>query len=178
MDDQSFFEESFFWADSSMFDVFTVSLVRGSPKTALAAPYSLVLTEETARKYFGEQDPMGRVLTVDDMDLTVRGVARSWPEQSHFSFDFLGSFSTLEAEQGSPSANWNWWALGYYTYFRLAAGSDVATVGEAVREMPSRYIGEQESRSGYRQFLYLQPIEEIHLTSHYRSELEANSRES
>ncbi|HEX9660396.1 MAG TPA: FtsX-like permease family protein, partial [Rhodothermales bacterium] len=108
----------------------------------------------------------------------VTGVARSWPDQSHFSFDFLGSFTTLEAEQGSPSTNWNWWALSYYTYFRLAPGADVATVGEAVREMPSRYIGEQESRSGYRQFLYLQPIKDIHLTSHYRSELEANSRES
>ena len=106
LDDQSFFEESFFWADSSMFDVFTVSLVRGSPETALVAPYSLVLTEETARKYFGEQDPVGRVLTVDDMDLTVTGVVRSWPEQSHFSFDFLGSFSTLfRREAGlSPSA--------------------------------------------------------------------------
>ncbi|HMB90320.1 MAG TPA: ABC transporter permease [Rhodothermales bacterium] len=172
---ERFYEERFFWADSSMFDVFTFPFVAGNPTTALARPYSVVLTASTAKKYFGDQDPIGQVLTIEDWDLTVTGVVQDVPVQSHFSFDFLGSFSTIEVLEDRPSNEWNWWSLGYYTYLRIGEGVDVAALQEQLREMPSRYIGDQEEVSGYRQFLYLQPLTDIHLHSDYRAEIEPNS---
>ena len=173
--DRRFYEEDFFWADSSFFEVFSFDLLRGDPTTALTAPFSVVLTESMAAKYFGREDPMGQILTMDDRDLRVTGVVEDAPEQSHFAFDFLGSFTTLEAFRGSPSSEWNWWNLSFHTYLLLAEGTPVEALQEQLRELPSRYIGNQESGSGYRQFLYLQPLTEIHLNSHYRYELKPNS---
>ncbi len=81
-------------------------------------------------------------------------LCRLSPAQSHFTFDFLGSFTTLEALNGSPSSEWGWWNLSYHTYLTLAEGVSVDALQEQLRELPSRYIGDQEERSGYRQFLY------------------------
>ena len=173
--DRRFYEEDFFWADSSFFEVFSFPLLRGNPATALTAPYSVVLTEAMAQKYFGRADPMGQVLTIEERDLTVTGIVEAAPAQSHFRFDFLGSFTTLEVLAEEPSSEWNWWSLSYYTYLLVAEGASIEALQEGLRELPSRYIGDQESVSGYRQFLYLQPLTDIHLTSHYRYELQPNS---
>ena len=173
--DRRFYEEDFFWVDSSFFDVFSFDLVQGDPETALTAPFSVVLTESMVTKYFGQEDPMGQILTIEERDLRVTGVVEDAPEQSHFDFDFLGSFTTLEAFRESSSSEWNWWNLSFHTYLLLAEGTSVEALQEQLRELPSRYIGNQESGSGYRQFLYLQPLSEIHLYSHYRYELKPNS---
>ena len=69
----------------------------GNPETALSAPNSVVVTEETATKYFGNNEPLGKVLSFDDKgNFTVTGVCRKNPTTTHFQFDFLASFSTLE----------------------------------------------------------------------------------
>jgi putative ABC transport system permease protein len=172
--DRSFYEDEFYYADSSFFRVFSFELLRGEKDDVLSRPYSVVITERTAQKYFGSSDPMGQTLRVDDRDVTVTGVAKNPPTQSHFNFDILASFSTLEAIVERTSDTWNWWDLSYHTYFLLQPGTDIEAVSALVKEMPSRYIGDQESGSGYRQFLYLQPLTSIHLESAYRSELGAN----
>ena len=87
----------------------------------------------------------------------------------------LASFSTLEVDRGL-SSTWSWWGPSYHTYLKLRPGSDIVEVEALLREMPSRYVGDEESGSGYRQFLYLQPLEDIHLNSHYRYELGDNSQ--
>lgn len=171
----SFYEERFFYADSTIFDVFSFNLLRGDANTVLSAPFSLVLTQSTAAKYFRGADPIGMRMDVEGSEMTVTGIVEDLPSQSHFIFDMLGSFSTLETTRGA-SADWNWWSLSYHTYFKLRPGTDVVDVESQIREMPSRYIGDQESGSGYRQFLYLQPLVDIHLNSHYRSELGNNSQ--
>ena len=175
-EDRRFYEPNFLWADSSVFDVFSFPFLRGDPKSALVAPYSVVLTASMAEKYFGSADPMGQTLLAEGRTLTVTGVMRDVPENAHFTFDFLGSFTTLEALNQSSSSTWNWWSLSYHTYFLLAEGASLEAVAEGLREMPARYIGDQESQSGYRQFLYLQPLTDIHLHSHYRSELGTNNQ--
>jgi putative ABC transport system permease protein len=174
-EDVSFFEERFLFVDSTFFDVFSFELIRGEANGGLNAPNSLVLTASTARKYFGLADPLGQSLDVEGTEMTVTGVVEDTPSQSHFAFDMLGSFSTMETTRG-PSSAWNWWSLSYHTYLKIRSGSNVAEAEAQVREMPSRYIGDQESQSGYRQFLYLQPLVDIHLNSHYRFELGTNSQ--
>ncbi len=175
-EDRGFYEDKFFAVDSTFFDVFSFKLLKGDPKRTLVAPFSVVLTERAAEKYFGRSDPIGQTLQIEDRAATVTDVVENPPSQSHFDFDMLGSFTTLESLRDTPSENWNWWDLRFYTYFKLTPSADVAAVAEQIREMPSRYIGDQESNSGYRQFLYLQPLTDIHLRSSYQRELEANSQ--
>ncbi|MEL6706423.1 MAG: ABC transporter permease [Bacteroidota bacterium] len=172
-------EDDFLWADASFFEMFDgFALVHGDPARVLAEPYSVVLTATSARRYFGQDAPLssllGETLEVDEFELTVRGIAADPPEASHFSFEFVGSFATLESEYGADNYT-NWWNLSYYTYFLLHPEADPAALGASIRELPRLYIPEQEDRSGYRQFLYLQPLPDIHLTSHYQDELGANS---
>lgn len=172
--DVAFFEEQAYFVDSTFFDVFSFAAISGEITEALLSPNSLVMTESTARRYFGAANPVGQLVEIAGRVMTVRAVVADVPAQSHFSFDLLGSFSTLESMQG-PSTEWGWWGLNYHTYLKLASGSDPSVVGEQLREMPSRYVGDEEAGSGYRQFLYLQPLEDIHLTSNYRYELGSNS---
>ena len=174
--DRSFYEDQILFVDSTFFSVFSFDLLRGAAEDVLTAPYATVLTESTAEKYFGNQDPIGQTLEINSYFVTVSGVVADPPTQSHFTFDLLTSLTTLEAEDGRPSDTWNWWDLNYHTYFLLRPGADLEAVAELVREMPSRYIGDEESVSGYRQFLYLQPLTSIHLESAYRYELGPNSR--
>ncbi len=172
-EDIVYFEEQAYFADAEFFDVFTFIPLAGNLTTVLEAPDSLVLTESTARRYFSEVDVVGRLLEVRDRVMTVRAVIEDVPTQSHFNFDLLISFSTLESVDG-PSIEWGWWSLQYHTYLKLLPGTEEA-VADILYEMPSRYVGEEEAGSGYRQFLVLQPLESIHLNSNYRFELGNNS---
>ena len=95
-EDKQFREEKFLWTDSTVFDIFTIPLIEGVPKTALKQPNSVILTPATAEKYFGNSDPMGKMLTLEDGTLyKVTGIAKPLPRKSNFHFDFLASFSSL-----------------------------------------------------------------------------------
>ncbi|MGH7599072.1 MAG: ABC transporter permease, partial [bacterium] len=93
--ENSFVENNVIAADSTIFDVFTIPLLQGDPKTALTEPNSIVLTEEMARKYFGDENPMNQTLAlVNQFEGKVTGVAKSLPPHSHFHFNFLISLAT------------------------------------------------------------------------------------
>jgi len=99
--DRAFYEPRFYFADAHVFDVFSFELVRGDPATALQDPQSVVLTEAMARKYFGEADPIGKVLTLENnVAYTVTGLLADVSSTSHFVFDFLASFESLGALLG------------------------------------------------------------------------------
>ncbi|MEQ9069893.1 MAG: ABC transporter permease, partial [Gimesia chilikensis] len=110
LDDIAYFEENFYFADSDFFNVFTFTPLSGDLDTALQQPDSLVLTESTAARYFANREPVGEFLEVDDRIMEVRAVIADVPDQSHFSFDLLASFATLESMFG-PSTGWGWWNL-------------------------------------------------------------------
>jgi len=94
--DRHFFQENVFYADQSVFNVFSFELIAGDPDTALEAPFTMVVTESTARKYFGEENPMGKVVNWDNkFDYQVTGVVKDPPPNSHFTFTVLASFSTF-----------------------------------------------------------------------------------
>ena len=103
-------EPDFFFADSTVFDVFSFPLLSGDPRTALAAPFTVVLTESTARRYFGGEDAVGRTLTFENrFDFTVTGVMADLPSNTHVQFDFLGSFASLGRIEGDWIYRyWNW----------------------------------------------------------------------
>jgi len=180
--DKAFSEEKFFWADSTFFDVFTVHFLEGDPKTALTQPNTVVITEGMARKYFGSENPVGKILNMDRRsDYIVTGVVDGFPRNSHFQFDFLGSLTTIP-----DSRNQVWLSNNYYTYVMLRKGTDPSTFEKKMNDDLKRYIGPQlKAATGvtYQQFeshgntigFYLQPLTSIHLYSHLDYEIEPNS---
>ena len=178
---KAFSEPRFLEVDSTFFDVFTVHFLGGNPKTALAQPHSVVLTESMARKYFGSADPMGKILNADHKsDWIVTGVIKDWPENSHFKFDFLGSFCT-----DSLSKSNLWLSNNCLTYFLLKTGTDPLTFQKLVNEiLMKKYVKPQLAAVGTAAAPFistsgawgysLQPMTSIHLFSHLEPEIEPN----
>lgn len=181
-----FNEDGVLFADSTFFDVFSFKLLSGDPKTALKEPKSFVITESTAKKYFGEEDPLGKFLTVenDTIFYKITGIMQDIPDNSHIKFDFLGSFITYPGWD-----NQQWVSHNQYTYLVLADGSDVAHFERKIQELVDKYVGPQIAqflgttmedweKSGNSFGYYLMPLTDIHLHSDVEGELEANSHMS
>ena len=120
-----FYEQQVYWADGNLFDVFDVPLVRGNPATALTAPNTMVISASMARKYFGEENPIGKVITGDNMfPFTITAVMEDPAPYAHYHPDFYISMAT-ESARGDPLGlltSWtgrNW----FYTYLLLPAGT-------------------------------------------------------
>lgn len=169
--DHTFWEPGFLYADVSIFEVFDFALLRGDPATALASPYTVVLTASTAQRYFGDADPMGKVLTSgDSTTFTVTGVVADIPANSHVTFDFLASLSTKKEALANPG---EWRNSGYYTYLLLACDASM----EAVQQKVPSVIAATMPVDMPDLFAYnLQPLTQIHLHSLRRHELGSNGR--
>jgi len=170
------FYESFYWVDPSVFEIFTIPLLAGDPDTALVEPYSLVISERTARKYFGSIDVVGELMKLDtgfsEADYKVTGVMENIPENSHLHFDIMASFSSLDSETDVRNNLTNWFSFDMYTYLLLPKGYPAA-------ELEAKFPGYIEDLGGEkaRKLLTwrLQPLTDIHLRSHLLSEAETNS---
>ncbi len=173
--DIKFREVRGFWADKDFFKIFTHPMLAGDPETALEEPNSIVLTESYARKYFGDQDPIGQgmvFLTGDTLQLEVKGLIPDVPESSHFKFDFLISHSTREIIY--PHIN-GWFALGTHTYMLIPEGVEAEQLESKIAGMVMHYYGEEAEKIGYNLQLFLQPLSDIHLRSDLGAEIETNS---
>ena len=134
--EKNFIEENLYRADSSVFDVFTFQFVKGDKKTALKDLHAIVLTETTAKKYFGNEDPIGKTLEVDTWEpRIVTAVIRDIPENSHFKFDLLIPLR-FRNDDGTPvdiSSNWGWY--NYYTYMKLKPRANIVSVDKKIRDV-------------------------------------------
>jgi putative ABC transport system permease protein len=170
--DESFVEEHLFAANPEVFEVFSFPLRQGDPATALNRPFTTVIAPEIAEKYFGDADPMGKTLRVDNQyDLEVTGVLEPIPETSHMHPDFFISWSTLNAafDYEENMAD-NWGANGIYTYLLLSENTDPTTLEAQFPAFADRHAGSDWNAST----LSLQPLTSIHLHSHHNSEIEPN----
>jgi putative ABC transport system permease protein len=155
-----FTESAFVFADSSFFNVFSFPLLEGDSRTALSGPRKVILTESTARRYFGATDPLGKLLRVrtDSADYLVTGVMADCPSNSQFKFDFLASFSSLYANQDD-----SYWDASYGTFLLLRRPADFATLQPKITAFMKK---EMEGQGAYVNFL-LEPFMRIHLYSPY-----------
>jgi len=173
-EDKVFFENGIMYADSSIFQVFTFPMIKGDPNTALKPAYTLVLTEETAQRYFGKDNPMGKILKYNNQyDLTVTGVMENVPKNSHFTFDMLCSFETLyDLDRESME---EWFNFNLYTYLLLSEGFDYRELEQKLPALVDKYMGDMLKALGGEINFFLQPLTSIHLHSNLENEIRPNS---
>jgi len=168
-----FYLDRFFFADNSVFEVFHFPLVKGNPQTALKTASTCVITEDTANKYFGAEDPIGKVLNVNnDWDLTVTGIVKKVPQDSHFGFDMLCSLETYARENKMDTQNWL--SVNNYTYILLQEGYDYRLLEQKFPEMIDKNVGKMLKYVKGEYLLSLQPLTKIHLHSNLMQEIAGN----
>ena len=169
--DKKYYGESLFFVDPSFLDIFTFPLSKGDKQIALRDPNSALITEELAEKYFGDDDPLGKVLTVDGKySFKINGILRNIPNNSHFSFGFLASFDNLRNIYGKEEYQKG--NLLVRTYLLLDNKVAYKELEEKFHNFVVRYKGEKfASRHNY----FLQPLTSIHLHSNLAVELAKNS---
>ncbi|MEQ9404907.1 MAG: FtsX-like permease family protein [Cyclobacteriaceae bacterium] len=171
-----FEEPNFFFVDSTFFDVFNLEVIEGDAD-ALRKPWTLVITEEMAQKYFGDSSAINQEIQMNDMPIAVSAVVRGMPGNSHFHFNALISYVTLKLI--NPDDDWMTWAdFGHFNYIKTKPGVDRNKLESAIPEWVSGFLDWPEEsldalREGNVKF-GLQPIADIHLNSQLRWELEKN----
>ena len=159
-EDKEFYEESFFFVDSNVFDVFSYEFIKGNPEGSLLEPNTIVITETVAAKYFGKEDPINKSLVNGDDAYKVTGVIKDVPYNSHFRFDGLLSRSSLPQDFRN-----SWGNFGVFTYLLLPENVDYKQFEAKIQEMYDKYMAEIFERMGITIEYILQPITDIHLTS-------------
>ena len=169
--DRMFTESGLYLVDSTVFDLFDYPLKVGDPKTALARPGSIVLSEALAKKYFGNADPMGQMMKWDgSMDVQVTGILGEIPRNSHITFEGLVSMSTIfQFWKNIEKNNWVWNPC--WTYVRLKDGISKAEVNRVFPDFIQKYYPDfLKNQIGHE----LQPLTDIHLTSKLDFEMHQN----
>lgn len=175
-----FNEKGIFFADENLFDVFSVKVLRGNPKTALSDPFTVMLTEESAKKYFGNDDPMDKSIRFNNQfDVKVTGIYKAFPSNAHLHPGMLLSFNTLKdsAVYGERNLQTNWGNNSFFTYLLMP---DNFSPEKMIAQFPAfldkrmagqEYVGQKASKFTK---LGLQKLTDIHLHSHTDYEAEPN----
>ena len=164
--ERTFQEGNTFYVDETVFKVFSWPLLAGNPETALKAPYSIVLTESTAKKYFGNEDPIGKTMDgnggrANDGIYTVTGVMKDVPANSHFSFDALMSMSSFY--QTRPEIFEAWGYVDFYTYFLVTDNFDQQAFQAKMPEFLKR--NRPAENAEYYYDLSFEPLKDAYLNS-------------
>ncbi|WKN41479.1 ABC transporter permease [Tunicatimonas pelagia] len=163
-DDKTFEEDEAMLVDSTFFDVFSFTLLQGNPKTALKEPFSIVLTEKGAQKYFGNEDPLGQQLLIEqEYNCTVTGVMRDIPKNSSFDAQVFLSLSS-ELEELNPTRSEQWGNFGYTSYVQLSEGADPKVLESKLPNFLSKYISEDNLNNGMNYTLFLEPLSKVYFS--------------
>jgi ABC-type antimicrobial peptide transport system permease subunit len=162
-EEKVFFESAIVAADSGLFKVFTMPFVMGDPETALRSPNSIVLTEKLAAKYFGESDPMGRTITLENkLQFMVTGVMRDLPRNSIFTFEGVIPYSFLR-KIGAIDDFWG--NNSILTFVLLENGSDIEAVNKKLTDVVKEFLPETTTK------YVLFPLLDIHLHAQFGFEI-------
>ncbi len=175
---QQVLQQGILLTDPSFFDVFSYHITRGNVATALSEPYSIILTESTAKKYFGDKDPMGQTLVLNMYDSTgygaaykITGIMPDPPKNAHFTFNMLASFKTIEVANPDVLTIDGWGDNSFYTYLLLKKGVGYKAFSKKISEFYGKYIGDLFNIWKLIYIYKLQPLSDIHLRSNLEHEI-------
>jgi putative ABC transport system permease protein len=165
--DHAFIEEKLLLADANFFSFFSYPLAKGDASSVLKNSNSLVISKALAQKYFGTEDPIGKMIRLDDQyDMMVTGVLDEVPGNSHLHFDAVGSMSILEGEDWFE----DWWGNAFNTYVKVNSSEDVDYLNQAFPDFMTKYFQKDFERVGNRIGLELEPLHDIYFNGDTRYE--------
>ena len=179
-------EQNVFLAEPDIFKIFDIEVKSGDPATALSRPFTIMLSETAAKRYFNDENIVGRRLRINNaFDVEITGVYKNFPLQSHWHPEFLGSFSTLENDDiyGREGLETNWGNNSFGTYFLLEKGADPKKLEERLPSFLDKHFGNYaranwgvpgDWKASQSTTLFVQKVTDIHLHSHLDDEVEAN----
>ncbi len=180
-------QKRFLYADASVLSLLSYEMINGNREQALEKPFTMVISESTAKKYFGNENPIGQFLRLQDDDFNdelcqVTGVYKDSPKNTHLKFDVLISYETLYArDDGSGWTNIRyrngWRRKDMYTYVKLSPGTDPNSLESKLPALVNKFKPQLQEQGG-EDILKLQPISSIHLTSHLTDEAEVNGSDA
>ena len=180
-EDKIFNEKELFCADTNFFSIFDVPVLKGNPQTALSDPFSILLTPDLARKYFGDTDPINKVIRMNNQfNFKVTGIFKPFPSAAHLHPQVLISFNTLKdsAIYGENNLMTNWGNNAFYTYLLLPEHYPVRSLEAQFPAFLDRRMHFPGEPAGFKASkgtrLFLQPLTDIHLRSHLDEEIEEN----
>ena len=161
---QKFYEENVYYADSTFFQFFDLEMINGNEELALTRPNTIVLSEETAIRYFGNiGEAIGKTIKLNASEFEVTGVMQNTPGNTHHSFNMVGSWTTL----GSWPALDNWHLTMFSTYVKLNDGTDTQAFAQEISSLANNYVADEIAQNGQEYVYYLQPVKDIHLLSDF-----------
>lgn len=174
-----FNEDRMFEVDTTFFEIFSYKMILGDIETALDEPFSVVLTESMAKKYFANEDPINKVMQFDTLNFKVTGVIEDVPDQSHFHFDFLLPLISFDGKYNGTG----WWWNEFNTYLLINPETDYRDLEAKFPDFVKKYLFEGRDynellASGNKWEFYLQPLTDIHLNSDLAGEFEPNGNET
>ena len=161
VEDRDFKEKKIFFAEQEILEVFAVPLDRGDSRTALEAPFTVIIDETLARKYFGDENPYGKTIRLTlqkAYDFQVTGVMKNMPSNTVLRTPMIASFSTLHQTHSEAVKRWESWGM-ITTFVRLRSGADPAAVDEKITAVARSHLDEDEKDASY----YLQPLGRIYI---------------
>lgn len=170
--DTYYYDDRKFFAEAAFFKTFGMELVAGDLETALAQPWSVIITEEMADKYFNG-DAMGKTLTMQDtLRFQVTGIVPDAPRNTHLEYDIFVSMPTFHVF--APQFSSHWLSCSQHVYGLVREGVDPDELQARIQNLPMEKYGQQLKQIGFEAALVMQPLTDIHLTSNRLSEVKAN----
>ncbi len=179
-EDQTYEEDKLLFVEPNFFDMFSIPLIQGDPKTVFSTPNSILMTRDTALKYFGDEDPVGKFLITPQGEVLVSGVVENLPKNSHLEFDFLVPLSVTGIQNQT-----NYVSFSALTYIKLNQNASPDEIETKMPALVEQYAAGQiqaqtgisfsdytAAGNGYNYFM--QPIQDIHLHSNLISEIKPN----
>jgi len=173
-----FYEDEIYFVDQDFLEIFSFPLLSGNTSTALVEPFSVLITQEMADKYFGGEEPLGKVIQINEwysekkQNYQIKGILKNIPENSHFMFDFLVSYNSLYfLKRGGRASVESWSYFEPKTYIKLASSVNPKNLEGKFPEFLRKYKGEEAASER----IHLQSLTDIHLGGNLRFELETNS---
>lgn len=179
-DDKMFYEKDVYFADENLFGFFKVEVLKGNPAKALNNPYSVMLTEDVAKKYFGNEEPLDKMVRLDNqLTCKVTGVYKAFPAAAHLHPSVMVSFNTLKdsAVYGERNLRENWGNNSFLTYIKLPANYNAKNLEAQLPAFQNRHITEgndEKFKPSDWSLLTLKKLTDIHLRSHTDYEAEEN----
>ena len=169
-----FTEERMYFAEPDFFQIFDIAFIKGDPLGGIRSANNAFISRSTAVKYFGDEDPMGKTFSMDGrVNYAVAGIFEDVPPHSHLKFDILLSYQNL-LSIFPPEVRQSWGYTGYYTYLRLKPDADPLAFEKKMPDLVKTHAAELMSYYKVMIELKMQPLTDIHLTSHFMQEYEIN----